>query len=66
MPLPKHLKPVVEAVLRASCSLPAPWRVSGIQSVGGLTDVGFVSGTDFLLVCPVRVEAFTIVLQVSE
>ena len=50
MPLPEHLKPVVEAVLRAPSTLPVPWRASATQAVGGLTDVGFISGTDFLLV----------------
>ena len=50
MPLPVHLKPVVEAVLRATGALPAPWRASGTLPVGGLTDVGFIPGTDFLLV----------------
>jgi hypothetical protein len=50
MPLPDHLKPVVEAVLRAPRSLPEPWIASGTQAVGGLTDVGFIPGTDFLLV----------------
>lgn len=48
--MPEHLKPVVEAVLRAPNALPVAWRLSATQAVGGLTDVGFISGTDFLLV----------------
>lgn len=29
---------------------PRPWIAKGIFSIGGLTEVGYVSGTDFLLV----------------
>ena len=51
MPLPDHLVPVVRRIRATSISdPPSPWRCIGSFSVGGLTDVGFGTRSDLLMV----------------
>lgn len=51
MSLPDHLIPVVRRMRATPISdPPAPWRCTGSFAVGGLTDVGFGSHSDLLMV----------------
>ena len=51
MSIPEHLRPVAEHLLSLDVSpSPEPWRLIQSFAVGGLTDIGFGSDTDLLLV----------------
>lgn len=51
MSLPDHLIAVVKRIRGTPISAPpSPWRCTGSFSVGGLTDVGFGTNSDLLLV----------------